>query len=337
MSTPGGSFPSINIAAPVVLTVAMLAAFGVTVRNLRTFKIYGLGWVIAYTILRTVAFLMRIGVAQHSESSLDDINEKITLLIIDSVFYTAGYFFLFNCVLSLTIRFLGPLATRPQPGTRAATEARILRYCHLAIMAASGLSIYGGIKQASLPHTSAPTQDDIDVLAKSKTYRQVGVYLMLAVVVAVFGLLVAKIMEKDAAKTTTRRPAVYLLVTLLFLGVRAGLSLYFVANPDKMVDEKVLYGLAIAPELPALILLCIPHCLEWFVYSPEAQAALGAYSWLPGKIKNRLDRYNPNWNAPPRPSAEMGYQMDNQRPAYKPYPPPPQQQQYHNGSANTVY
>ncbi|KAJ3150517.1 hypothetical protein HDU86_006395 [Geranomyces michiganensis] len=339
MSAPQSSFPSISIAAPVVLTAVMFGALGLIVRNLRAFKVYGLGWVIAYTILRTVAFLMRIGVAKHPEDSLDDINNKITLLIVDSVFYTAGYFFLFNCVLSLTIRFLGPLATRPQPGTRAATESRILRYCHLAIITASALSIYGGVKMSSLPHTSALTPADLDVQAKSKTYRQVGVYLMLAVVAAVGMLLATKVARHEGP----RRPGVYLLVTLVFLAVRAGLSLFFIENPDKMVDEKYLYGLAIAPELPALLLLCVPHCVAWFTYAPEVQAAHGAYSWLPTTIKNRLDKYNPNWNAPPRPSAELGYPMNSRAPAYKPFPPEQQQQQqqqhHHSaaGSTETVY
>ncbi|KAI8917843.1 hypothetical protein DFJ77DRAFT_531548 [Powellomyces hirtus] len=204
MSTPAESFPSINIAAAVSLTVVMIAAFAVTVLNLRRTKIWALGWVIAYVLLRMAAFIMRIVVADLPMSNASEVNHKITLLLVDSVFFTAGYFFLFNCVLSLLTRWVDPEATKPEHGQRKAVTTRILKYIHLAVLAATALSIYGGVQMATLPHSRPLSPENQEKSDKSTRYRSAGVYLMLAAAAGMLFAVVYKLATGHRGRNVQR-------------------------------------------------------------------------------------------------------------------------------------
>ncbi|KAJ3008122.1 hypothetical protein HKX48_008766 [Thoreauomyces humboldtii] len=304
-------FPTINVVAPCVLTIVVAAFFLLAVYNMSKTKIYALGWVMLYCVLRAVAFIFRIVVRHEPQSTSDEIQHKTSLLIVDSVLYTAGYFFLFNCTLGLVIRWLDPSASIGQ----GSVTTRILRYIHLGVIVATALSTYGGLLLASSP----VTQDDID---KSHLYRRIGVGLMELVCLVMFLVLFSHTYVQRSKQPLLRRSATFLALCVVFCAVRAGLSLYFVNNQTAIVDEKFLYGLAIVPELPLLALLSFTPCLRWFEYHPDVRAALGHYTWVPSIISRRLDRLAPGWKGQQQSNHSFDSNPDNGRPG-KTFPQQP--------------
>ncbi|KAJ3022312.1 hypothetical protein HKX48_006499 [Thoreauomyces humboldtii] len=270
-SSSNSSAFDINVPAPIILSLFMLCLLGITINNIKRTKIYPLFWVAAYTLIRCVAFVMRLYVRSRPDSTESEIDTKITLLVVDSVLYSAGYFFLFNAVLGCLVRWIDPSG---QKQDTAGIPTRFFKYIHIAIIAGTSLSMYGGIKLTSLPHTDAQvaaadpnaTADTID---ESKKLRIGGVCIM----VAVAGIMMFAILTRLSAlshRVNATRAAAFMLTTLTFLAIRAACSLAFVNGTSKMTDEAYLYGFAIAPEIPAVILLCLTPCLRWFEQKPGA-------------------------------------------------------------------
>ncbi|KAJ3149144.1 hypothetical protein HDU89_003859 [Geranomyces variabilis] len=205
--------------------------------------------------VRILAFLTRIYVnyaaSLNDDGSLNK-NKKNTY-IVDSILYSAGYFFLQNCCLGL----LDSLITNVKAsGSQFTLDARALRYLHIGITASAVLSIWGGLKLTNDPLLDS----DLDTAHK---YRIIGIVILALATVFLAGTAwYCSTLAKDRSIRTGGR---YLSVVLLVLLIRVAVSYFFVENQSKMFEEKYLYGLCIGVEMPAAVMLCIPQMLAHFL------------------------------------------------------------------------
>ncbi|KNC96028.1 uncharacterized protein SPPG_09563 [Spizellomyces punctatus DAOM BR117] len=205
-------------------------------------------------------------------------DETLVLLIIDGVFYTAGYFFLINCVLGLIITWMDPTTSNP----KTSRYARFFRCLHLGILGGAVLVIWGGITVATVnfnPQTAEEGQKVLNQLDKSKKLRTLGTSLVLVTVVTLLLNIAVRLVRNPT------RQATYLLVVTFFLTLRTSLSYYFIYGTSGIADDVHLYGLGVAPELPVLILLCIPPFVAWF----KPAVAQSFASVLPQRWRRRFE------------------------------------------------
>ncbi|KAI8816669.1 uncharacterized protein EV422DRAFT_544452 [Fimicolochytrium jonesii] len=180
---------------------------------------------------------------------------KKTVYIVDSILYSAGYFLLQNTTLGL----LDSLLLRLQHhGSTFALPERAMRWFHIAITAGAVLSIWGGLKLANDPLT----HEDMDT---SRTYRLIGVAVIAVATICMGGASIQASTANLPYDTAHRSGGRFLAIVCICLLVRVGTSYWFIQNPQRMFDEKVLYGLAIAMEMPAAVLLSITPCLALFM------------------------------------------------------------------------
>ncbi|KAJ3015585.1 hypothetical protein HKX48_004542 [Thoreauomyces humboldtii] len=265
----------ISLAPPAILSAIMIACLMASLYNVFRTHVKPVIFVIIHTLIRTAAFLLRIYVSRMPEDTEDQVEHKITVLIIDSIFFTAGYFMLVDAILGLELRWVDPSGANANPW-----RSRGLKSLHLAIMTATALSIYGGFLLANLPQTpaqvaTADSNKTADTLSESKLLRIVGIITMLAILGVMAGVIILRLVFPSSAQNGSQstllatknksRAAAFLLGCIGCLAARVALSYIFVSDRNKMTEEKWLYGIAIAPELPVVLLLCLTPCLRWFL------------------------------------------------------------------------
>ncbi|TPX64054.1 hypothetical protein SpCBS45565_g06152 [Spizellomyces sp. 'palustris'] len=166
--------------------------------------------------------------------------------------------------------------------SKTSRYARFFRYLHFGVLIGTILAIWGGITMATVnfnPQTAEEGQKVLDGLDKSKKLRTWGTSLVLLTVVTLLLTIALRLISNPT------RQATYLFALTLFLTLRTSLSYYFIYGTSGIADEAHLYGLSVAPELPVLILLCIPPFVAWF----KPAVAQSFASALPERWRRRFD------------------------------------------------
>ncbi|KAJ3170815.1 hypothetical protein HDU87_008700 [Geranomyces variabilis] len=276
-----------SVPTAVIFSLFYLVLLVWSVRNALRLRLKSEWWVVGYFAMRILAFLTRVYVnyaaSLNDDGSLNK-NKKNTY-IVDSILYSAGYFFLQNCCLGLLDSLINNVKAYGAPLN---LDARVMRYLHIAITASAVLSIWGGLKLTNDPLLDS----DLDTAHK---YRIIGIVIL--ALATVFMAATAAYCSTLVNERSIRTGGRYLCAVLLVLLIRVAVSYFFVENQSKMFEEKYLYGLCIGIEIPAAVMLCVPNTLVHFLPFNSSRDHVNG-ELLPVHIAQPAPAYYPSMQMP---------------------------------------